>query len=110
MTSLLAGDNGLRLDTEADALDLLASGLPACILTPEDLHPQFFDLSSGLAGAVLQKFVNYQFNVAIVLPANHGYGERVTELVRDHQRHPCVRFFHSVAAARDWLARVLDPN
>lgn len=104
MTSLLAADAGIRLHSEADVLDLLGSGLAACILTVDDLHPQFFDLRNGLAGAVFQKLVNYRFQAAIVLPLDHGYGPRITELVRDHRRHPLIRFFPTVAEAEAWLA------
>ena len=31
MGSLLAHDHGLRLHTEQDAVDVLSSGLPACV-------------------------------------------------------------------------------
>ncbi len=103
MTSLLASDAGLKLHTEDDALDIMVSGLPACILLPDDLHADFFHLENGILGAVFQKFVNYGFRVALVLPEDHSYGDRVTELVRDHRRHPCIRFFPSVEAAEAWL-------
>ena len=36
------------------------------ILCEQQLPSAFFDLSTGLAGAFLQKFVNYQMKVAIV--------------------------------------------
>ena len=70
---------------------------------PEDLHADFFVLSNGLAGNILQKFVNYGFPVAIIVSADHSYGERVTELIRDHRSHPCIRFFESPDAATNWL-------
>lgn len=104
MESLLAKDYALVLHREQDALDILSSGLPGCIFTPEDLHPEFFDLENGLAGAAFQKFVNYNFPIAIVLPMDHAYGPRVTELVRDHRRHPCIRFFHALDDAMGWLS------
>ena len=103
MESLLAGEAGLALHNEADALDIISSGLRGCILLPEDLHPQFFDLNNRIAGSVFQKFVNYHYRVAFVLPEDHGYGDRVTELIRDHRSHACVRFFTTVDAAQTWL-------
>ena len=101
--SLLAADHGLKLETENDALDAMSCGLPACIFLPEDLDADFFDLKNGLAGAILQKFINYNFRIAIVVGADHGYGARVSELIRDHEHHACVRFFTSVAEAQNWL-------
>lgn len=103
MTSLLARDSGLKLHNEADALDIIGSGLRGCILTPDDLHPDFFVLSNRIAGTVFQKFVNYNYRVAIIVGEDHEYGARVTELMRDHRRHPCIRFFSSVDEAESWL-------
>ena len=103
MPSLMASEQNLQLHSEADALDVMSSGLPACIFLESDLHPHFFDLANGIAGAALQKFVNYHFRVAIVVGAEHSDGERVTELMRDHRTHPCVRFFSDVADAERWL-------
>ena len=103
MPSLAAKDHGLSLHTEDDVMGLIGSGLPGCIFTVEDLHPRFFDLRNGIAGALLQKLVNYHFPVAIILPEDHGFGPRVTELVRDHRRHPVIRFFTDAQAGQDWL-------
>lgn len=103
MSSLLAKDSNLKLHSERDALDVIASGLPGCIFTPDELHPEFFDLRNRIAGEVFQKLINYGFPIAIVISDDHGYGERVTELVRDHRRHPSIRFFTTIEAARAWL-------
>ncbi|MEM7061378.1 MAG: DUF4180 domain-containing protein [Pseudomonadota bacterium] len=103
MTSLLARDNNQTLHTEQDALDVISSGLPGCIFSPADLHPEFFDLTNQIAGNVLQKFVNYHYRVAIVVPPTADYGLRVGELIRDHRTHPYVRFVASEAEALNWL-------
>ena len=95
---------GETQDVERDALDVMSSGLPACIFFPDDLHPEFFDLSNQIAGNILQKFVNYNFRIAIVVALDHKYGERVDELMRDHKTHPCIRFFATAEAASDWLS------
>ncbi len=103
MTSLLARDHGLSLHSENDALDILSSGMSGCVFFPEDLHPEFFDLSNQLAGNTFQKFINYGFRIAIVLPVEHGFGDRIDELIHDHRSHPCVRFFTSEREALEWL-------
>ena len=107
MTSLLACDNGLFLGSEQDALDALSSGLPGCIFTPNELSTDFFELNNGIAGSVFQKFVNYRFPVVIVIPTDHAYGERVSELVRDHQTHPYIRFHHSIEDAVAWMSSAI---
>ena len=93
----------IQLRSEQDALDLIASGMRGCVLMPDDLHPEFFDLRNGIAGAIFQKLINYSFRVAIVIPEDHSYGERVAELIRDHSNHECVRFFAAVDEAKDWI-------
>lgn len=102
--SLLASEHKLTLATAGDALNVIGSGLPGCIFTSADLHPEFFNLRNGMAGDVFQKFVNYNYPVAFIVPEAHDYGDRVTELIRDHRNHPVVRFFHDVKAANNWLA------
>jgi hypothetical protein len=101
--SLTASEAGLKLHTEDDVLALVGSGLPACIFGVDDLHPRFFDLRNGIAGAIFQKLVNYRYRIAIVLPEDHGFGPRITELVRDHRRHPVIRFFSTPAEAEAWV-------
>lgn len=65
--------------------------------------PQFFNLRTGFAGEMLQKFVNYRAKLAIVVADPQAHGERFAELVYEHQAHPHVRFFTSEADARSWL-------
>jgi len=53
------------------ALDLMATvryetGADRLALTKAALDERFFVLSSGLAGDILQKFVNYQMKLAII--------------------------------------------
>ncbi|GAB1261995.1 DUF4180 domain-containing protein [Aurantivibrio plasticivorans] len=101
--TLLARDHAIVLNSASDALAVIGSGLTGCIFTESDLHKEFFDLSNGVAGEVFQKFVNYGFKAAFIVPQEHDYGARITELMHDHQRHSTIRFFDSVAAAESWL-------
>jgi len=73
------------------------------VLSEADLSPAFFELRSGFAGEVLQKFVNYGARMAIVLRDPKAHGERFSELVHEHRRHPVIRFFATEAEARQWL-------
>jgi len=73
------------------------------LLSEQDLCPAFFDLRSGLAGEVFQKFVNYRSPLAIVLPDSDAYGERFSELVYEHRQHATLRFFPDECTARQWL-------
>jgi Domain of unknown function (DUF4180) len=62
---------GAVVRTERDATDAVGDALSAggvdVVAIPADLFaPEFFDLRTGLAGAVLQKFVNYHLRLAVV--------------------------------------------
>ena len=103
--SLLASENNFRLESADDAMNIIFSGLPACVLSCDDIAPDFFDFGSGLAGDILQKFVNYRFKIAIVLPEDHKFGLRVTELAREHISHPFVRFMATDSEALKWLSK-----
>ena len=70
MIAQIECDEVLIADVQS-ALDLMATvryetGTDRMILPKAALDERFFVLSSGLAGDVLQKFVNYQLKLAIV--------------------------------------------
>lgn len=53
-----------------DIIDLLGNasyqGASRLVIDEEHLHPDFFDLKTGLAGEILQKFSTYNFQLNIV--------------------------------------------
>jgi hypothetical protein len=87
----------------ASALSVgMASG--GLLIDEKQLGAGFFDLRTGLAGEVLQKFTNYRLRLAIVVADAGAYGPRFGELMREHRTHDAVRFFSSGQLARQWLA------
>lgn len=96
MQILAAGDISSALSASVEA-----GGL---ILDEKDLSPDFFDLRTGLAGEVLQKFTNYRARLAIVVANAAAYGSRFSELAYEHRTHKAVRFVGSETLARQWLA------
>jgi hypothetical protein len=67
---LVCGDEGPPIDSEQDALDLIGStyySRAEVIAVPVGrFGPRFFTLRTGLAGEIMQKFVNYQIRLVIV--------------------------------------------
>jgi len=60
-------DSGVIIANEQDALDLIGNIKEEYIIINDyNLIPEFFDLSTKLAGAILQKFTNYRVKLAIV--------------------------------------------
>jgi hypothetical protein len=88
----------------ADAL-VASTEQDGLILAEADLCPEFFDLRTGFAGEVLQKFVNYRARLAIIVPHAKAHGERFSELVYEHRDHAVVRFVSSEEDARRWLKK-----
>ena len=76
------------------------------VLDEKQLSPDFFDLKTGLAGQVLQKFVNYRTKLAVIVRDPAGYGARFSELAYEHRTHPTVRFFSAEQSARQWLSQL----
>lgn len=62
--------NKIEIKNVQDALDLMADcdyqGARNIIVQRKNLTPGFFDLSTGIAGEVFQKFSNYRVRLAIV--------------------------------------------
>lgn len=58
------------INNAQDALELLVNckynGADAIILRSDNINPDFFDLKTGLAGEILQKFSNYACKLGIV--------------------------------------------
>ena len=83
---------GSKLRSERDALDLISAALEhraAMVTIPvARLDDDFFRLKTGVAGALLQKFVNYQVRVAIVGDASHFIekSEALRDFVRESNR------------------------
>ena len=63
-------DNQFVISQPQDVLDifgeLMATGCERIIIYERNLHADFFDLKTRLAGEVLQKFSNYRVKLAII--------------------------------------------
>jgi hypothetical protein len=72
----------------------------AVLLHPENVTPQFFDLSSGEAGEILDKLRRYRVHLALVCPPGSArFSSRFAELLADD-----LQTFDSRDEACAWLA------
>ena len=82
-----------------------AAGCYAALLYAENLPAAFFDLSSGDAGAILQKLRNYGVRLAVVREAAAGgTSVRFGELMAEERMRSDFGVFASRDEARAWLA------
>ena len=107
---LLCTPDGPRLSSEADALDLVGSlwgqEVDWLALPKARLGEDFLRLRTGLAGAVIQKFVNYRVRLAIVgdVSAETAASDALRDFVRESNAGDRVWFVPDLAALETRLA------
>lgn len=110
-TRVLALDtDGPQLRTEQHVLDLfdtmLQHNATMLAIPVERLDPGFFTLSTGIAGAILQKLTGYRIRVAVVgdISAQLAASESLQALVRECNRTRDVWFVADLAQLGERLA------
>jgi len=104
----LEGRQGQRLlgatDAARDVIEACwSNNARAVLLYAENMPPGFFDLSTRVAGELLQKLQNYQIRLAVVVaPGGATLSSRFGEFLVEGGRDFGV--FASRAAARAWLS------
>lgn len=90
--------SGPLIATERDGTDLIGEAFGAeadlVVIPAERLSPEFFRLGSGLAGAILQKFSNYQIRLVIVgdISAYTAKSGPLRDFVAESNRRGQTRF------------------
>ena len=106
-------DKGYRVRACVRNADDAATVLQECLsrrvdrmmLYAENLPDRFFDLSSGEAGAILQKFRNYNIRLAVVCSPSMQLSRRFGEMVEEERRGRNFGLFETRDSARQWLSR-----
>lgn len=107
---LVCAAEGPRVTREADALDLIGGlwGLEVdwLVLPTARLGEDFLRLRTGLAGAVIQKFVTYQVRLAIVgdISAEVAASGALADFVRESNAGDRVWFVPDLAVLEARLA------
>jgi Domain of unknown function (DUF4180) len=84
----------------------LSNGVSAALLYTPNLTDKFFDLSSGEAGAILQKLRNYRIRLAVVCaPDGVRFSNRFGDMQAEENRTGYFQVFESVQTAREWLSK-----
>lgn len=95
------------LSTERDALDLIGAcgehDTYCLMLHSAVLAEDFFKLRTGLAGQILQKFVNYNLRVAVILGSDQKITSKFKELIAESNKGNDFRVFKEIHEAENWL-------
>jgi hypothetical protein len=99
----------LIIETAEDGLDLLGNlyyqGFDNMIIHEENLTPTFFDLKTGIAGEILQKFSNYRMRLAIVGDFEKYAGKSIRDFISESNRTGRINFLGSVEEALERLSK-----
>lgn len=100
---------GALIASVRDALDIVGTaafcGFELVVLEADQLTSEFFDLRSGLAGEIAQKFVNYRVRLAVVGDFAAFDSEALAAYIRESNRGGHVAFVGGEDAALATLGR-----
>jgi len=102
-------DEEFMIRSEQDAIDIAAlcaeKGASSILFRYKNLAPSFFDLKTGLAGEVLQKFMTYKIRVAAIIPSDKITG-KFREMVIESNRGNHFKVFETKKEAENWLLKI----
>ena len=106
-TYLAVAPGQLIIQTEADAVDIMGlcydHNTDRVLLHDDNLAPDFFDLSSRVAGHILQKFRNYSVKVAVVLSPKTQTSSQFGNFMVEESRGSDFGIFKKYSEAVAWL-------
>lgn len=101
---------GIIIRSARDAADitreLLAQGIDRVILHERNLSPEFWQLSNGLAGVILQEFASKAVVVAFVGKLDQNKSESLTALIQESDLGNQAFLLDTVELAKTRLSRV----
>ena len=90
------------IDNTEDLLDLMAdagyNGCSGLIIHKSTLCPDFFDLKTGFAGEILQKFSNYRMKLAIIGDFSEVKSKSLRDFIRESNKRGTINFVDSIEA------------
>lgn len=106
--ALIIADKVIISDTQS-ALDMIAStqyetGCDKLIIDKACIMDDFFVLSTGIAGEILQKFINYNKKIAIVGDYSKYTSKPLREFIYESNKGNSIYFLQNI----DEAVRMLD--
>jgi hypothetical protein len=95
-----------------DALDIIGNcnyqGCSKVIIKTGHLNPDFFDLKTGFAGEVLQKFSNYRSQLAIVGDFSKYTSKSLRDFIYESNKMGRIFFVDTIEEAREKLSKLKE--
>ncbi|MFA5511761.1 MAG: DUF4180 domain-containing protein [Candidatus Kapaibacterium sp.] len=96
---------GIIINSINDALDIVGNlsyeHYNKLIISKDSLCPDFFDLKTGLAGDILQKFINYRFNIAIIGDFTEYDSKSLQDFIIECNKGTNINFVKTLEEALD---------
>lgn len=93
-------EEGLQL-----MVDLYYQDFDKIIIPAQSITPDFFDLKTGIAGEILQKFSNYKVQLVLVGDFAKYPGQRIQEFIYESNKGRQVNFLGTVEEAVERLSK-----
>lgn len=94
---------------ESDVLDIIgiciSNDIKMLVLREKAFSKEFINLKSGLAGIVLQKFMNYHIKVSAIIDKDKIEG-RFKELVYELNKSSNFKVFNNSIDAENWILNI----
>lgn len=102
------GPVGKQIEAERDGLGLVAicaqHGTSLLLIDSARLSDAFFQLKTGVAGAVMQKLTQYNIKVAVTLDHARIHG-KFKEYLKESNRGSLFRTYDTITDAEKWLLK-----
>lgn len=95
------------INSAEDGLDLLGNlyyqGFDKIIIYEKNITPDFFDLKTGIAGEILQKFSNYRIPLAIIGDFEKYQSKSIKDFIFESNKSKHINFVNSLVDALNKL-------
>jgi len=102
-------DSDEKINSIDDVLDMIGNayynGCSALLVYKENMDESFFDLKTGFAGELLQKFSNYSMKIAIVGDFSQYTSKSLHDFIYECNKGNCVFFKNSYAEGLETLSQ-----
>lgn len=96
------------IETAENGLDLLGNiyyqDFGKIILHEKNITPRFFDLKTGIAGEILQKFSNYRVHLAVVGDFSKYESKSVKDFIFESNKTGQIHFVGTLSEAIEKLS------
>lgn len=100
--------DNIIISNSGDATDLIGNlyfqGFEKVILHELNIDPAFFDLKSGIAGDILQKFTNYRMKLAIVGDFSKFNSKSLKDFIFESNKQKQINFVANTEEALQALS------